>query len=41
MTYYTYELGHIAHVLPDHVGELTPGDMLGAVQLFDFLYRRG
>ena len=41
MTYYRMELGHILHVLPDDVGELTPGEMVEAQLMFDSLYRNG
>lgn len=37
--YYTFEVGHILHVTPDQIGELSPGDLLGAARLFDALYR--
>lgn len=37
--YYSYEIGHIVHVTPADVGELTPNDLLGALNLFDVLYR--
>jgi hypothetical protein len=40
-TYWTYEVGHIAHVGPDEVGYMTPADLLGAGDLFDALYRVG
>ena len=39
--YYSYEVGHILGVPPDQVGELTPGDLLGALVLFDHKYRAG
>ena len=38
---YSFELGHILHVLPDQVGELTPADILGALMMFDSQYRDG
>jgi hypothetical protein len=39
--FYCFELGNICHVLPADVGELTPADMVGALNMFDALYRAG
>jgi hypothetical protein len=39
--FYSFEIGHILHVLPDEVGELTPADILGALMMFDSQYREG
>ena len=39
--FYSMEVGHILHVLPDQVGELTPADILGALMMFDAQYRDG
>lgn len=41
MTYYRIEIGHILHVPPDGVGELTPGEMVEAQHLFERLYQYG
>ena len=38
---YSYEVGHVLGVLPDDVGELTPADLMGAMNLFDVKYRDG
>lgn len=38
---YTYEVGHILSVTPEEMGELTPSAMLGAMWLFNHLYRAG
>jgi hypothetical protein len=32
-------VAHITHITPDEVGELTPGELIGALDLFDHLYR--
>lgn len=37
--YYCLEVGHILHVTPDQVGEVSPSDLMGAVRMFDALYR--
>ena len=39
VVYYCYELGHILSLPPDLIGEITPADMLGALAVFDSLYR--
>ena len=39
--FYSMELGHILHVTPDQVGQLTPADILGALHMFDAQYRDG
>jgi hypothetical protein len=41
VTYYQFEVGHILHVQPDEVGELTPAELLGATVMFEGLYQRG
>jgi hypothetical protein len=41
VAYYCYELGHILHLSPEELGEVTYGDMLGALAVFDALYRVG
>jgi hypothetical protein len=38
VSFYGFQLGHILHVLPEDVGELTPSDILGAYSMFDALY---
>lgn len=38
---YRYEVGHVLHVLPGDVGEIAPTDLMGALQLFNHLHRRG
>lgn len=37
--YYCYEVGHILHLSADELGEVTPSDLMGALNLFDVLYR--
>lgn len=37
--YWSYEIGHILHLSPDQLGEVTPGDLIGALAVFDALYR--
>ena len=39
--FYSFELGHILHVAPGEVGELTPANILGALMMFDAQYRDG
>jgi hypothetical protein len=41
IVYYCYELGHILSLRPDEMGEITPADMLGALDVFDSLYKPG
>lgn len=33
-SYYRYEVGHILHITPDQIGELTPRDLVGAMRLY-------
>jgi hypothetical protein len=37
--YWSYEIGHVMHLSPDQLGEVTPSDLVGALNLFDVLYR--
>lgn len=37
--YYSFEVGHILHLAPDQLGEVTPADLMGAANVFDALYR--
>ena len=37
--YWSYEIGHILHLSPDYLGEVTPADLMGAIHVFDALYR--
>ena len=39
VAYYGYEVGHILSLAPTQMGDLTPGDLLGAAVLFDHRYR--
>jgi hypothetical protein len=39
VSYWDYEVGHILHLGPDEVSEVTPADLMGAVAVFDALYR--
>lgn len=41
VAYYTYEVGHILGLGPTQLGDITPGDLVGAVNLFDHKYRDG
>lgn len=40
-TYYSVEIGHMLRIAPDGMGELTPGQIMDAVWLFDKVYRDG
>jgi hypothetical protein len=40
-SYWSYEIGHILHVGPKEIGYVTPGDLMGAMDLFDHQYRNG
>ena len=37
--YWSYEIGHILHLSPDELSEVTPADLVGALSVFDTLYR--
>ena len=37
--FYRFEVGHVLHVTPEQVGELTPADLMAAVTFFDAMYR--
>ena len=37
--YYSFEIGHVLHLRPDELGEVTPADLMGALSVFDALYR--
>jgi hypothetical protein len=39
LNYWSYEIAHILHLPPDIVGEATPADLMGALAVFDSLYR--
>ena len=41
VAYYSYEVGHVLHLGPDELGEVTPADLMGALAVFDHLYRNG
>ena len=37
--YWSYEIGHVLHLAPDQLSEVTPADLMGAATVFDALYR--
>jgi hypothetical protein len=37
--FYSFEIGHVLHVTPDDLAELTPSDLLAALHFFDAMYR--
>jgi hypothetical protein len=39
LNYWSYEIAHILHMAPDQIGEATPADLVGALAVFDALYR--
>jgi hypothetical protein len=41
LNYWSYEIAHVMHLKPDDVGEATPADLMGALAVFDSLYRDG
>lgn len=38
VSFYSYRIGHTLHVTPEQTGELTPGDILGGLMVFDAMY---
>lgn len=37
--FYRFEVGHVLHVTPDDLSELTPFDLMAAMRFFDAMYR--
>lgn len=38
-SYYQLEVGHVLHLSPDDLGEVTPATLVEALHMFDALYR--
>lgn len=41
MSYYSFRIGHVLHVSPEQMWELTPSDMVGALAIFEAMYPSG
>ena len=39
VAYWSYEIGHVLSLSPDQLSEVTYADLVGAMNVFDALYR--